>query len=127
MSLPADSADEAAIRALTDAQQRAMITGDTQALNDLMTDDCTLTHISGYKQSKEEWLSQIDAGQMHYHDYRQEEWTVNVDGERATVTSRMILDATIYGTRHDWPLQMTSHLIKIDDHWLILDSVATTF
>ncbi|KUN59168.1 hypothetical protein AQJ46_40560 [Streptomyces canus] len=39
----------------------------TEALDNLLADGCTLTHITGYVQPKGEWLSQMRAGQFLYH------------------------------------------------------------
>ncbi|MET9460679.1 hypothetical protein ABZY05_37290 [Streptomyces canus] len=34
----------------------------TEALDNLLADGCTLTHITGYVRPKDEWLSQMRAG-----------------------------------------------------------------
>jgi len=58
------SDDEAAILAANANQTRWMIDADVQQLGQLLDDGFTAIHISGYEQSKTEWLDQIRSGQM---------------------------------------------------------------
>ena len=50
------------------AQLRAMVDGDTEVLGELLTDNFTLTHMTGFLQPKRDWLAQMRAGQFDYHD-----------------------------------------------------------
>ncbi len=45
----------------------AMHDGDTSALDELLDNAFTLTHITGYVQPKAEWLAEIRAGRFTYH------------------------------------------------------------
>lgn len=90
------------------AQLDAMRAGDTTALAALLTDDFTLTHITGYRQPKAQWLSEMDKGQFRYHSVEQlGDPVVEVTGETATLTHRIITDATVYGSRNRWRLAFT--------------------
>ncbi|WP_405467945.1 nuclear transport factor 2 family protein [Streptomyces canus] len=80
------------------AYLQAMLNGDTHALDNLLADGCTLTHITGYLQPKDEWLSQTRAGQFLYH-----------------------------GTRANWRLQMTMDYAREGDTWSVVRSAATTW
>ena len=60
------SADTAAILQANQNQSRWLIEADTDRLNDLLADDFTAVHITGYEQSKDEWLEQIRSGRMAY-------------------------------------------------------------
>jgi ketosteroid isomerase-like protein len=116
------------ILAAYDAQLDAMVAGDTAALGILLSDDFTLTHISGYRQPKAEWLHQMDAGQFRYHSIeRQGDPTVTGSGDSATLTHRIITDATVYGSRNRWRLAFTQTFEQTDGHWLSTGSVATTW
>lgn len=48
-----------------------MLSRDTHALGALLADEYTLTHMTGYVQPKEEWLRQIESGQMRYHSAKE--------------------------------------------------------
>ncbi len=102
-----------------------MLDGNTDALDDLLADGCTLTHITGYVQPKDEWLSQMGAGQFLYHGIEDKRVTVEVEGSTARVFGRFIIDATVYGTRANWQLQMTMDYARQGDTWSVVRSAAT--
>ena len=67
---PHPHASETAPHAATDLYSLlcdAMVAGDTKAIDALLTDDCVLTHMTGYPQPKIEWLGDIATGAMCYH------------------------------------------------------------
>lgn len=104
-----------------------MIERDIEAINDILDEDFTLTHITGYLQPKEEWLGEIEQESMKYYNYEIVSEKVEINGNRATFTGRNILDARIWGTRNRWRLQQVMTLEKRDDKWIILNSVASVF
>ncbi|MCT9106827.1 nuclear transport factor 2 family protein [Streptomyces mirabilis] len=109
------------------AYLQAMLDGDTDALDNLLADGCTLTHLTGYVQPKDEWLSQMRAGQFLYHRIEEKSVTVEVEGSTARVSGRFITDATVYGTRANWRLQMTMDYARQGDTWSVVRSAATTW
>jgi ketosteroid isomerase-like protein len=109
------------------AHLRAMTEGDTDALDDMLDDDFTLTHITGYRQPKAEWLSQMRAGQFVYHGVEERNVTVDVEGDKARLVGRIVTDATVYGTHADWRLQLTMDYAREGDNWIALRSVARTW
>ena len=123
---PDQSPGEAVVRAYR-AHLRAMTDGDTAALDAGLDDGFTLTHMTGYVQPKAEWLAEMRAGQFVYHDAKERSTTVEVDGESARLVGRIITDATVYGTRASWRLQLTMEYARRNDTWAALRSVATTW
>ena len=110
------------------AQLDAMRAGDTTALAALLTDDFTLTHITGYRQPKAQWLSEMDKGQFRYHSVEQlGDPVVEVTGETATLTHRIITDATVYGSRNRWRLAFVQTWRRTGDRWLLAGAVAHTW
>lgn len=109
------------------AHLRAMADGDTDALDDLLDDGFTLTHITGYEQPKAEWLSQMRAGRFVYHSVNEKSVTVDVEGGAARLVGRIVTDATVYGAHAAWPLQLTMDYARENDTWTALRSVATTW
>lgn len=43
-----------------------MVAANVGALDKMLTPDYTLTHMTGYKQSRAEWLAQVKNGEMRY-------------------------------------------------------------
>lgn len=122
-----DESDREEILAAYRAHLRAMADGDTDALDDLLDDGFTLTHITGYQQPKAEWLSQMRAGQFVYHSVIEKTVTVDVKGDMAGLVGRIVTEATVYGTHADWPLQFTMDYARDGESWTALRSVATTW
>jgi ketosteroid isomerase-like protein len=106
---------------------RAMTAGDTDALDSLLDRDFTLTHMTGYVQPKHEWLTEMDERLFVYHRIQERSTTVDVEGDTAHVVGRTVTDATVYGMRANWHLQLTVDYVRTDDGWTAVRSVATTW
>lgn len=104
-----------------------MIDKNTVEINKILDQDFTLTHITGYVQSKEEWFSEIESERMKYYRYTEVKTSVKLDGDKAVFLGQNLLDARIFGTRNNWRLQQIMHLEKRNKKWIITKSVATTF
>ncbi|MFC9914386.1 nuclear transport factor 2 family protein [Streptomyces sp. NPDC059862] len=124
------SADQGAREEILEAHHahlEAMDKGDTEALDQLLDDDFTLTHLTGYKQPKKEWLSQMRAGRFVYHTIDEKNLTLDVEGDTARLVVRTVTDATVYGTRTNWRLQLATDYARRGDTWATLRTVATTW
>lgn len=104
-----------------------MIDRNTLELNKILDANFTLTHITGYVQSKAEWFSEIESERMKYYAYSEVKTEITIDGNKAIFTGQNILDARIWGSRNNWRLQQILHLEKRNGNWIVLHSVATTF
>ncbi|MDT0568524.1 nuclear transport factor 2 family protein [Streptomyces sp. DSM 3412] len=123
---PAQSARDEVTTAFR-AYLQAMLDGDTDALDHLLAEGCTLTHITGYVQPKDEWLSQMRAGQFLYHGIEEKSVAVEVEGSTGRVSGRFVTDATVYGTRAHWRLHMAMDYAREGDTWSVIRSAATTW
>jgi hypothetical protein len=106
---------------------RGVLTPDTALLDELLADGYTLTHMTGSVQPKREWLAQIDAGRMRYHSARPHSISVDLDGDTAVLVGRDVVDATIWGSRGTWNLQLTTTYQRRGEAWTAMRTVATTF
>lgn len=104
-----------------------MIERNTKQMNAILDANFTLTHITGYVQSKQEWFSEIESGRMKYYSYQEIKTSVTIDGDKAVFMGQNILDARIWGTRNNWRLQQTMQFEKQEGKWIIMQSIATTF
>jgi hypothetical protein len=117
----------AAVRANYEAQRDAMIAGDTDRLGELLTEGFTLTHMTGYRQPKGEWLTDVRSGAMSYHTIEDVDVTVKVDDVTPMVTARTRTEATIWGSNGTWPLRLRIHFIHDHGGWLACETVASTW
>lgn len=105
-----------------------MVSGDTRALDALLSDEFTLTHMTGYEQPKSEWLAEMRSGQFVYHRIVDQDVAVDVTEGETVLRARTLTDATVYGTRANWRLVLTQTYIRTDDgSWVVARSVATTW
>ncbi|MEU1183620.1 nuclear transport factor 2 family protein [Streptomyces sp. NPDC005820] len=109
------------------AYLNAMVEGDTQALDELLDDGFTLTHMTGYVQPKAAWLAEMRAGQFVYHSIDEVDTTLCLDGGTAHLTVRTMTDATVYESRADWRLLLTTDYARRGGAWIPLRTVATTW
>lgn len=119
--------NESQVLDVTRQLTQLMIDKDIAGLNRILDMHFTLTHITGYVQSKEEWFSEIESERMKYYSYKEVKTSVKIDTDKATFVGQNLLDARIWGTRNNWRLQQTMQLEKRNGKWIILKSVAITF
>lgn len=120
--------DKEQIQSLYVAMYKAMMAKDTLALGKLLSDDSVLVHMTGHKQSKQEYLSEIASGVLNYYSVETDSLDIVVNGDTARMIGRSRVNAAVYGGgRHTWRLQMDSELRKIDGKWLIAYSKASTY
>ena len=115
---------------VADAYRRqldAMVTGDVDTLNELLADDYTARHITGYEQPKAEWLAQIRSGDFSYHRIEEQDVSVTVDGDTAVLVGAAQVTVTINGGRGTWPLRSTMHYVKQHGQWKVARSRSTTY
>ena len=120
--------DKEQITAEYEAMYKAMIAKDTLALGRLLTDDSVLVHMTGHRQPRKEYLSEIASGVLNYYSVETDALEITVDGDTARMTGRSRVNAAVYGGgRHTWRLQMDSQLRKENGMWRIAYSRASTY
>lgn len=119
--------DQSEILVITRQLTQLMIKKNTDGISKILGHDFTLTHITGYIQSKNEWLSEIKNESMEYYSCTEVKTSVEITNCHATFVGQNLLDAQIWGTRNIWRLQQTMELEKQNGKWIILKSVAQIF
>ena len=120
--------DKSQIETLYREMYKAMIEKDAATLNRIHADDFVLTHMTGMRQSKQEYIRAIAGGTLNYYSAEQEHMDIKVDGNHATLTGRSRVNAAVFGGgRHTWRLQLAFQLIKRDGHWLFAAAKASTY
>jgi hypothetical protein len=116
-----------AIEALHEAMCEAMVAGDLAELDDILAEGFTLTHMTGYVQSRSEWLEAIDTGEMQYHRMETVQASHGTNPTAPELTARTLTDATIWGSRATWRLVLRSWFEPHGDGWVITRTVASTW
>jgi hypothetical protein len=106
---------------------RTMVGRQIAELDALLDRNYTLTHMTGYVQPRQEWLDAVKSGQMRYHSEKEKSVGVDVNGDDAVVVGHNVVDATIYGSRGTWNLQLTTKYKRVNGKWVAMSTAATTF
>lgn len=116
-----------ALEELHRALCEAMVYRDLAGLDAILADEFTLTHMTGYVQSRSEWLDAIESGEMRYHRMETVEAAISTEGTAPALTARTLTDATIWGSRATWRLSLRSWFEPRGDDWVITRTVASTW
>ena len=120
--------DEALIREIYCKYWNGMIEKDTDALRRLMSEDYTLMHMTGVRQSRETFLKGLQGGTFNYYSAEHDSITVQVNGETAEMTGKSRVLAAVYGGgKHSWRLQGDFTLRKENGNWKLTSSRASTY
>lgn len=91
------SHEEAKVLAVVRQLADLMIKKDTVAMNGILDKDYSLTHMTGYMQGKAEWFNEVIKESMKYYSANEVSRSVEVNGNKATVTMQNLVDARILG------------------------------
>ena len=120
--------DAELIRELYREYWRCMIAKDADGLRGMMTEDYTLLHMTGVKQSVETFLKGLLDGTFNYYSAEHDSIEVTVSGDRASMIGKSRVMAAVYGGgKHSWRLRGDFTLRKENEHWKFSSSSASTY
>jgi ketosteroid isomerase-like protein len=123
--------EEKDIRIITDMYQKYweyMIDKDEAGLRKLMSDDYVLMHMTGVRQSADEFIRGLLRGTFNYYSAEHDEIKVQLDGDTATMTGKSRVVAAVYGGgKNKWKLQGDFTLRKENGAWKFTSSKASTY
>jgi ketosteroid isomerase-like protein len=105
-----------------------MIAKDADSLRGMMTEDYTLLHMTGVKQSAETFLKGLLDGTFQYFTAEHDSIQVTVSGNRASMIGKSRVLAAVYGGgKHSWRLRGDFSLRKEEGRWKLSSSRASTY
>ncbi len=99
----------------------AMTEADTDTMREIVSEDMTFTHMSGRRQTREEYFADVADGSLRYYTVGMEKPIVRVDGDRVTVTYTSVLNANAYGARGTFRMKGTHSYEKRDGAWIAVN------
>lgn len=100
--------------------QHAIIDKDENKLNEIISKDYELVHMSGKRQSKSEFIGEVMDGTLNYFKSQIDEPTILWDDEEnASLIADVTLTAKVYGINGKWTLNAVVSFKKIDDMWYL--------
>ena len=100
---------------------QAMIEADIETMREIVSEDMTFTHMSGMKQTREEYFADVADGSLTYYAIGMENPVVEVDGDTATVTYTSALTANAYGARGTFRMKGTHYYQRVDGEWIAVN------
>ncbi len=105
-----------------------MIEKDAAGLRRIMAEDYYLLHMTGVRQSREEFINGLLGGTFNYYSADHESIDVKITGDVAEMTGKSRVTAAVYGGgKHAWRLQGDFTLRKENGSWLLASSRASTY
>ena len=112
--------DQEAIIARYEELQQALIDQNILKLKQLLPDDFIAVHITGRRQSKEEWLKDIENGDMRYFYFSDLHYSLSQEENRVSLKIRQRITANIYGSEGTWTIPGTRVFEKQEGTWQIV-------
>ncbi|SCZ77983.1 nuclear transport factor 2 family protein [Pseudobutyrivibrio xylanivorans] len=105
-----------------------MIEKNIEGLRSLMSSDYCLYHMTGVKQSADEFIEGLKNGTFNYYSAEHEDIIVKVYGDEATMTGKSRVVAAVYGGgKGSWRLQGDFTIRKENGNWKFTSSRASTY
>ena len=105
-----------------------MVTRDIRKLNEVLDASFVLIHMTGLRQSKEEFLRAVEDGTLRYFSADPESIEVFPDGDRADLRGRSRVRAAVFGGGPGvWRLQLDLTLLRAGGVWRICGARASTY
>ena len=105
-----------------------MIEKNIEGLKNLMTSDYCLFHMTGVRQTADEFLEGLKNGTFNYYSAVHDEIKVVVDGDSATMIGKSRVVAAVYGGgKGRWRLQGDFTLRKENGSWKFTSSRVSTY
>lgn len=100
--------------------QQAMIDVDMERLREILPDDYVARHITGVTQTREEWLADIESGEMVYYAFSDVSYELSQSGDQVQLSVSQRITANIYGSQGTWSIPGTRTFEKRDGHWVLV-------
>ena len=106
----------------------AMVNKDKAVLERVHDDSFMLVHMTGMRQSKQEYINAIMDGTLNYYSAEHEDMQVEVKGDTAVLVGRSRVNAAVFGGgKHTWRLQLRFQLLKKNGEWRFAMASASTY
>ena len=105
-----------------------MVEKDIEGLRNLMSADYCLYHMTGVRQSADEFLKGLKNGTFNYYSAEHDDISVSVHGNEATMIGKSRVVAAVYGGgKGSWRLKGDFTLKKENGNWKFTSSRASTY
>ena len=101
-----------------EAINNAMIKKDKAAMERYFDEKLIFTHMSGKKQTREEFIGEIMDGTLNYFKVDTKNYSISVDGDTAQMKVTHTLTAKVYGISGSWTMSGENTYKKRNGIWV---------
>lgn len=112
------TAEEKEVYAAYQAINIAMIEKDRTAMERYFDKNLTFTHMSGKKQTREEFIGEIMDGTLNYFKVDTKDYSISVNGDTARMKVTHTLTAKVYGISGSWTMSGENTYKRHDGIWI---------
>ena len=106
----------------------AMVSKDRAELERVHDDSFVLVHMTGMRQSRQEYINAIMDGTLNYYSASHEDMQVEAGGDSAVLIGKSRVTAAVFGGgKHTWRLQLRFQLVKKNGAWRFAVASASTY
>ena len=107
---------------------RGMIQKDAMLLEEVLDDSFVLLHMTGMRQSKNQYIEAILNGTLNYYSEQAEAVSSTIEDNTARLVGQSRVTAAVFGGgKHIWRLQLTMRAVKRNGHWYFTGAEASTY
>lgn len=108
---------------------QGMVTKDLALLQETLSEAFILTHMTGLRQSKAEFMRSIQDGRLQYFSAETERIQIIArTQDSAILLGQSRVQAAVFGGgRHTWNLQLKLQLRREQNRWRMVEAVASTY
>ena len=100
---------------------QAMTDADIGTMREIVSEKMIFTHMSGMKQTREEYFADIANGRLSYFTIGIENPKITVNGNTAQITFTSVLNASAYGARGTFRMKGTHHYDLKKGKWIAVN------
>ena len=100
---------------------QAMTEADIDTMRQIVSEGMIFTHMSGMKQTRDEYFADVADGSLTYYAIGMENPVVSVDGDLAAVTYTSVLTANAYGARGTFRMKGTHWYDRSNGEWIAVN------
>ena len=106
----------------------AMVNKDRAELERVHDEGFVLVHMTGMRQSKQDYINAIMDGTLNYYSAGHEDMQAEIKGDTAVLVGRSRVTAAVFGGgKHSWRLQLRFQLVKKNSDWRFALASASTY
>ncbi len=96
---------------------QAMTEADIDTMREIVSEDMVFTHMSGKKQTREEYFADIKKGRLRYYTIGMEKPKIVLDADDAIIAYTSVLNTNAYGARGTYRMAGRHHYKRTDGVW----------